>query len=188
MWYFISLVFIFSNSLSGLHLRWPRWVCPPLSATCGSGWEGRSTAATRGTPKPTPTRLFLTSVAAASTGFTSAPLPRMASNIWPRITWPWWDWTSWTVDATRVITGESTVASLRGRKCLKHAETCQLQLRLMSSVCIMGFTVPAQTTSVLRFSPQRRFLCERRHSTSSEVSWFDWFYLVMSLFKFFPRA
>lgn len=108
-------VFLFSNYCSGLHLRWPRWVCPPVSAMYGSNWESRSTAATHGTPKATATRLFLLSVAAALTGSTSARPPRMASHAWPLTTWPWWDWRSWIVDATRVITGESTVASLLGR-------------------------------------------------------------------------
>lgn len=117
-------VWLFSNCCPGLHLRWPRWVCPPVSAMCGSDWESRSTAATHGTPKPTATRLFLTLVAAASTGSTSAQLPKTASHAWPLTTWPCWDWRSWTVDATRVITGESTVASPLGRNGqtnLKHA-------------------------------------------------------------------
>lgn len=91
---------------------------------CGSNWESRSTVATHGTPKPTATRLFVMSVAAASTGSTSAQLPRMASHAWPPITWPWWDWRSWTVDATLVITGESTVASLLGRKAQSKTILC----------------------------------------------------------------
>lgn len=99
-------------ALSVLYLRLPKWVCPSVSAMCGSDWESRSTAATHGTPKPTTTRLFLTSVAAVLTGSTSARLPRTASNTWPPTTWPWWGWRSWTVDALLVITGESTVASL----------------------------------------------------------------------------
>lgn len=98
-----------------LHLRWPRWVSPLVCAMCGSDWESRNTVATRGTPKPTATRLFLLSAAAALTGSTSAQLPRTASHVWPPITWPWWVWRSWTVDATPVITGGSTVASQLGR-------------------------------------------------------------------------
>lgn len=114
----------FSNYCPGLHLRWPRWVFLPVSAMCGSDWESRSTAATHGTPKPTATRLFLTSVAAASTGSTSARLPRTASHAWPLTTWPWWDWRSWTVDASLVITGESTVASLLVRKETLYGQHC----------------------------------------------------------------
>lgn len=99
-----------------LHLRWPRWASRLAFAMCGSNWESKSTAATHGTPKPTATKRFLTPLAAASTGCTSAQLLRPACHAWPLITWPWWDWRSWTVDATPVITGESTVASLLGRK------------------------------------------------------------------------
>lgn len=98
-----------------LFLRWPRWVSPPVCATCGSNWESRNTVATHGTPKPTATRLFILSAASALTGSTSAQLPRTTSHVWPPITWPWWVWRSWTVDATPVITGGSTVASLLGR-------------------------------------------------------------------------
>lgn len=76
------------------------------------------------------------SVAAASTGSTSAQLPRTASHAWPPITWPWWDWRSWTVDATLVITGESTVASLLGRKSQNKTILCFRSACIVCFVCL----------------------------------------------------
>lgn len=96
--------------------RWPRWVCRPVCVTYGSDSESRNTVATRGTPKPTATRLFVMWAAAVLTGFTSAQRPRTASLAWRLITWPLWVLRSWTVDATPVTTGESIVASLLLRK------------------------------------------------------------------------
>lgn len=56
----------------------------------------------------------------------------------------------------------------------------------MFSVCIMGLTVPVQTTSVLGSDHSDTFSAKEDVLTSSEVPWFDQFYLVMSLFKFSP--
>lgn len=112
-----------TNTWSGLYIRWPRWVYPPVSVMSGSDWANRSTAATHGTPKLTTTRLYPMSVGAALTGSTSAQQPGMEFHIWSLTTWPWWDWKNWTVAATLVITGESTVASLLSRNA-KQTETC----------------------------------------------------------------
>lgn len=50
----------------------------------------------------------------------------------------------------------------------------------------MGLTVPVQTTSVLGSDHSDTFSVKEDVLTSSEVPWFDQFYLVMSLFKFSP--
>lgn len=116
-----------------LHNRWPRWVFPQTSVMCGRNSANRSTVVTRGTQKPTATRPFLMSVVVALTGSTSAQPPRIVFPVWPQITWLWSDWKSWTVDATLVITGESTVAFLLGRKSQNHINWC------ISSVFISDF-------------------------------------------------
>lgn len=118
----------------GLPNRWPRWVFPQMSVTYGSNSASRSTVGTRGTLKPTATRRFLMSVVVALTGSTSAQPPWMVFHVWPQITWLWSDWRSWTVDATLVITGESTVAFLLGRKTQININWFQFSFHTLSLI------------------------------------------------------